>query len=169
MTNPLDEEITAFQTTLEAFKVVRRILDRRTDPVSNTRFYGLTDTEGHQLLEQAEEQLSKLVAFSLFAVFERTLREHLSNSLVAVSTSTTVPPELANSLHGFLQSGTDNWRIDDVIGMFQPPVSPVDVANVKGIRTYRHHVAHGAAPPVAIPPQTVYAQLTDFLTGARLV
>lgn len=169
MTNPLDEHIEAFQTAMNAIKMVRRVLDQRPDPVSNTRFYGLTPQEGHEILDQAEEQLNKLVAFALFAAFERALRDHLSGSLNPISVTPTTPTELAATLHKFLQDGVDNWRIDSVIELFNPPVADQDISNAKGIRTYRHHVAHGAAPPNAIPPQTAYTQLSRFLKNAGLI
>jgi hypothetical protein len=169
MTNPLDEHIEAFQTAMNAIKIARRVLDQRLDPVSNTRFYGLTPKEGHDMLDQAEEQLNSLVAFALFAAFERTLRDHLSNSLNPIATSSTTPTELAAKLHKFLENGVDNWRIDSVIDLFYPPVVDQDINNTKNIRTYRHHVAHGASPPNAIPPQTVYAQLSSFLKNSGLV
>jgi hypothetical protein len=169
MTNPLDEHIEAFQTAMNAIKITRRVLDERPNPVSNTRFYGLTPQEGHEMLDQAEEQLNKLVAFALFAAFERTLRDHLSGSLNPIATTATTPTELAAKLHKFLEDGIDNWRIDSVIELFNPPVADQDINNTKNIRTYRHHVAHGVAPPNAIPPQTAYAQLSSFLKKAGLV
>lgn len=168
MTNPLDEHMEVFQTARDAVKLARRVLDQRSNPVANTGFYGLTPEEGHEMLDRVEEQLSKLVAFALFATFERLLRDHLSGSLGLLAASSTTPIELAAKLHQFLEGGVDYWRIDNVIELFNPPVSDQDVSNAKGIRTYRHHVAHGAAPPVAIPPQTAYAQLSDFLKSAGL-
>jgi hypothetical protein len=169
MMNPLDEHMETFQAARDAIKLARRVLDRRPSPVSNTGFYGLTPEEGHQMLDRAEEQLSELIAFALFATFERSLRDHLSSSLGPLAASLTIPGELAGRLHEFLESGVNNWRIDNVIELFNPPVSDQDVNNAKGIRTYRHHVAHGAAPPVAIPPQIAYAQLSAFLKSAGLV
>ena len=169
MTNPLSEHIEAFQTAMNAIKIARRVLDQRPNPVSNTRFYGLTPQEGHEILDQAEEQLNTLVAFALFAAFERTLRDHLSDCLNPISATPTIPTELAAKLHNFLQNRVDNWRIDNVIELFNPPVENQDINNAKGIRTYRHHVAHGATPPNAIPPQTVYTQLSGFLKNAGFV
>lgn len=169
MTNPLDEHIEAFRIAMDAIKVARRVLDRRPNPVSNTRLYGLTQEAGHAMLDQAEEQLGKLVAFALFAAFERTLRDHLSSSLNPISASTTTPAQLAAKLHQFLNDGVDRWRIDNVIELFNPPAAEQDVSNAKNIRAFRHHVAHGNAPPNAIPPQTAYSQLTGFLRNAGLV
>ena len=169
MTNPLDEHIEAFRIATDAIKVARRVLDQRPNLVSNTSLYGLTPEEGHAMLDQAEDQLNKLVAFALFAAFERTLRDHLSSSLNPISTSSTNPAELAAKLHEFLNDGVDRWRIDSIIELFKPPAAEQDVNNAKNIRTFRHHVAHGDAPPTAIPPQTAYSQLTGFLKNAGLV
>jgi len=168
MTNPLDEHNDTFQTARDAIKVARRVLDQRPHPVSNTGFYALTPEEGHAMLDRAEEQLSKLIAFALFATFERSLRDHLSGSLEALAKNPTIPAELAGKLHKFLEAGVDNWRIDNVMELFHPPATEQDVNNAKCIRTYRHHVAHGAAPPNAIPPQTAYVQLSSFLKNAGL-
>ena len=166
MTNPLDEHLEVFRTAMAAIKVTRRVLDKRPNPVSNTDLYGLTLQEGYEVLDQAEEQLGKLVAFALFATFERTLRDRLSESLYPISASSTIPVELAVKLHEYLKDGVDNWKIDSVIEMFQPSADPQDVSNAKGIRTFRHHIAHGATPPNAIPPQTAHIQLTRFLKNA---
>ncbi|NLN92036.1 MAG: hypothetical protein GX130_01825 [Candidatus Hydrogenedens sp.] len=131
--------------------------------------YGLPQEEGHEILDHAEKQLNKLVAFVLFAAFERTLRDHLSSSLDPISEAPTTPEELAEKLHNFLNNGVDRWAIDKVIEMFNPPATEQDVNNAMNIRTFRHHVAHGDAPPNAIPPKTAYSQLTDFLKNAGLV
>ncbi|MDQ1257190.1 MAG: hypothetical protein QG656_1792 [Candidatus Hydrogenedentes bacterium] len=169
MTNPLDEPIESFRTAADAFKVARHVLDGRPNPAADTRLDGLTQEEGHAMLDRAEEQLDKLVAFALFAAFERTLRDHLSASLTSISASSTIPEELAAKLHRFLDDGVDRWRIDDVIKLFFPPVAQQDVENAKDIRSFRNDVAHGDAPADAIPPQTAYRQLTAFLTNAGLV
>ena len=169
MKNPLDEHIEAFQTVLDAIKVVRRTLDNRKNPVSNTGFYGLTPEEGNKMLDRVEEQIKALVAFALFAAFERSLRDHLSGALQPLASSSTTPNELAPKLHEFLEGGVDYWRIDNVIDLFNPPASDQDANNAKAIRTLRRHVAHGSTPPVAIPPQTVYIQLSDFLKNSGLI
>jgi len=169
MTNPLDAHLQTFRTAKDAIKVARRVLDDRKNPISNTSFYNLTPREVHELLDDAEARIEELLAFALFAAFERLLRDHLSTSLGPVKGSSTKPGELANNLHRFLADGVDNWRIDRVIDLFQPPVTDPDIGNAKHVRTYRHHVAHGAAPPTAIPPQTVYTQLTGFLKAAEIV
>lgn len=168
MANPLDEQLQFFRSAMDAFKITRRVLDRRSNPVSNTGLYGRTQDEGHAILDQAEEQLNKLVAFALFAAFERTLRDHLTSSLSPISGSSTIPEELADKLAEFLRKNVDYWKIDDVIELFHPPAGESEVSNAKGIRTFRHHVAHGETPPNAIPPQTVYKQLTEFLMSTGL-
>jgi len=109
-----------------------------------------------------------LMAFALFATFERTLRDHLTGSLNPISASHTTPMELASKLHDFLRSGVNNWRADDIIELFNPPAADQDVNNAKNIRTFRNHVAHGSAPPNSIPPKTVHAQLSHFLKSAGL-
>ncbi len=169
MTNPLDEHMKAFHTAMAAIKVPRRVLDQRPNPVSNTGLHGLTVKEGHEMLDQAEGQLDKLVAFALFAAFERTLRDYLSDNLDPIGANATTPQELGAKLHEFLRNGVDHWRLDDVIELYAPPVPDHDVSNAKNIRTYRNRVAHGTAPPNAIPPLTAYTQLTSFLKEAGFV
>ncbi|MFH1742011.1 MAG: hypothetical protein ABIH23_23665 [bacterium] len=169
MANPLDENLAAYNTAVAAFKVVRRVLDGRRDPLSNTDFDEYSEQKSREVLDRVEEYLEKLVAFALFATFERTLRDHVNSNLTPVQNSTTVPSELAAALHKFLCNDSDHWYLDSVIEMFAPPVPDQDVANAKGIRTLRHHVAHGAAPPTSIPPRTVYRQLSDFLQNAGLI
>jgi hypothetical protein len=169
MTNPLEQHLEIYQIVKEAFKVVQRIFDQRKNPVSNTEFYGKSQDEAKEMLSRAEKQLSDLVAFALFAAFERTLRDHLSNSLGSIQSSHTTPAELSRQLHEYLIGGVDNWRVDNIIDLFSPPVQDQDINNAKNIRIFRHHVAHGATPPTSIPPQTIHKQLTEFLKNAGLV
>jgi hypothetical protein len=129
----------------------------------------LTQEEAQKKRDQAEEQINKLISFALFAAFERKLRDHLSDNMNPLSEATTIPKELALKLHEFLGEEADHWRIDYALDLFSPPVDQHDLSNAKNIRTYRHHIAHGAAPPNAIPPHTVYNQLTEFLKNAGLV
>ena len=169
MRNPLDEHIAAFRTAMDAIKIARRVLDNRKNPVANTGLYGLTQADGHAILDQAEEQLKTLAAFALFATFERTLRDHLSNSLDPLADAVTAPSELAAKLHDFVKDGVDRWRIDHVIELFGPPAEDEDVNKAKAIRDFRNRIAHGATLPNAIPPKTAYEQLTCFLRNAGLV
>jgi exonuclease VII small subunit len=167
--NPLDEHLEAYETAKNAIKVAKRVLDQRDNPLGNTTLGGIDAQQAHEMLDKAEEQLDKLVAFALFAAFERTLRDHLASALSPVGSSATAPAELAEKLQTYLEDGVDRWRVDHVIELFNPPAREQDVSNVKGIRTFRHHVAHGTSPPSAIPPNTAYAQLTTFLKNAGLV
>lgn len=115
------------------------------------------------MLDRTEEQLNKLIAFSLFAAFERTLRDHLSETLQPIQTASTIPEELAAKLHSFLERGVDRWRIADVIEMFQPPADEQDINNAKNIKEHRNRIAHGSSPPAATPPRTAHQQLSNFL------
>jgi hypothetical protein len=169
MTNPLDDSMETFEIAKSAFEVVRRVLDGVLSPESNTVFYGQTARDGYDMLDKAEKEIEKLFAFSLFATFERTLRDHLASNLSAVRSTVTIPAQLAVALHSFLYEGSRNWNLDRVTRMFSPPVNQMDLDNAKDIRAYRHHVAHGAAPPTAIPPVTAYRQLTAFLSHAGLI
>lgn len=168
MSNTLQSHLETYETVRSAIKVVRRVLDRSANPVGNTVFHGLTVDDALERLRGAEQQVEMLIAFAMFSAFERQLRDHLADAVAPVGAVDTVPPELARNLHGHVERQTETWRIDDVIEMFSPPVPEGDVGNAKGIRTYRHHVAHGAAPPQSMPPQMVYNQLAGFLRRAGL-
>jgi len=121
------------------------------------------------MLDVAEDELTKLLAFSLFATFERMLRDRLAASLTPLRASPTTPQELALALYEYLADGSDDWRLDKVIEMFAPPVADPDVGNAQNIRVFRNSVAHGSRPTASIPPQTVYSQLTAFLKNASLL
>ncbi|MCX7044975.1 MAG: hypothetical protein NTX50_05735 [Candidatus Sumerlaeota bacterium] len=169
MSNPLDDINDAFITLSSAMKVVRRVFDKRKNPVSKTAFNGKTIEEGYEMLDQAEERLKLLIAFSLFASFERTLRDHLANNLLPLQSATTTPAQLAQALYQFLVKGSDRWRMDDVEELFAPPALAQDIANAKGIRNFRQDVAHGKNPSAAVPPKTAYDQLSQFLRNAGLI
>ena len=169
MTNPLEEHLEIHRIATAAFKVVRRVLDHRTNPLSNTQFYGKSQEEVNEMLDLAEKAVSALVAFAIFAAFERTLRDHLSKNLDAFESSSTTPAELAGSLSRFLADGVDYWRVGHVIDLFSPPALDQDVRNAKTIRDYRNRVAHGKTPSTAIPPAIAHEHLSEFLRNAGLV
>lgn len=110
-----------------------------------------------------------MFSFYLFTIFEKILRDNLSDSLSCLEESTMTPEELSCQLHDFLVENTRFWHVDKVIEMYNPPVHDQDVNNAKNIRTFRHHVAHGSIPPVSLTPEIVYELLSKFLKNAGLV
>ena len=79
MANPLDPVIKWYRTTLHSIRVARRVLTKGiTGAVTNRHvFYKQPVPDCEKWLDEAKEELERLVILALTAVFERTLRDYL--------------------------------------------------------------------------------------------
>jgi len=80
--NPLDEVMDWFQTARDTIRVTERIVNQKI-PKAITRkhrFHGQSAPACQALLDSCLDKLTQHVILGLTAIFERTLREHLSKS-----------------------------------------------------------------------------------------
>ncbi len=176
--NSLDAILDAHKTARDAMKVVRRCAsvegideDR---PFRNTRFHGIAETMNFKkLLSTAENELDDLTVLSLYATFEKLIREHLSAQSLLLHAATSPDDDFGASLARIYVDWTsDSLRLDRAVGLFESAVGQELISQVGQIRTYRHWVAHGKrmeATPPSTDPQWTYDILTQFLTLAGLV
>jgi hypothetical protein len=134
-------------------------------------FLTKTQTENETALEHAQEELDRLVVLGLVAIFERTLRDHLSALPV-------VPVVTGIALHDGVRSqiirDMEFWHIERVL--LDTLFATVDTGlkgQVKQIIDFRNWVAHGHTlkqpPPTNISPAEAHKRLTDFLQQAGVM
>lgn len=172
MTNPLDAILTWYTTAKDSIRVTRRVVTKNIAGavVAKHAFYGRAAADNESALEQAQEELDRLVVLALVATFERTLRDHLA-SLSVVAAATGVP--LHDQVRDEIIKDMEFWNISSrVIELF----GTVD-ANLRGqakqIIDYRNWVAHGQTqnqpPPIVMSPPKAHQWLTEFLRQTGIV
>ena len=172
MVNPLDPIVQWHRTANDSLRVTRRVLTQKIGNAVTSRhvFSGMPLAESLARLDEAKEELERLIVLALAAVFERTLRDHLTQiPRTAISTG----DSLREAVREELVKDIEFWNISDrVLGVF-PTVDPLVRGQVKQVIQYRNWVAHGhmlaLPPPVNLLPQTAYQWLTGFLVQAGVV
>jgi hypothetical protein len=139
MSNPLDPIIAWYTTAKDSIRVTRRVIATSiAGAVTNKHvFHGKAATDNEAALDQAQEELDRLVVLGLVAIFERSLRDHLFG-LPVVAAATGVA--LHDRVRDELLKDMEFWNISSrVIELFA-----VDAAlrgQVKQIIDYRNWVA----------------------------
>ncbi|MBM4037007.1 MAG: hypothetical protein FJ290_00715 [Planctomycetes bacterium] len=175
MSSPLEPIWDAYQTTLNALKVVDRCataphIDEER-PFRNTRFHKETEERCKGLLKSAQVELDALTVLGLYAAFEARVREHLTQQGELLRTAGTPDREFGLALAEHFERYCDEeQRMDRFVELFAHAVGDTLVAQVGQIRKYRHWVAHGrrGKTPPATRPAFTYDTLTAFLKSAGL-
>ncbi|MBA4065185.1 MAG: hypothetical protein C0501_16015 [Isosphaera sp.] len=172
MTNPLDPIVTWYTTAKDSMRVTRRAVQKATPGLVAAKytFHGRDRKANESALDQALEELNRLVVLALTAVFERTLRDHLS-ALPVVRPGSGDP--LADRVRDEVLRDMEFWNISTRVVEVFTTVAPALRGEVKQVIDYRNWVAHGRTavepPPVAMTPAKAYQRLTAFLTQAKVI
>ncbi len=172
MTNPLDPIIAWYTTAKDSIRVTRRVIETGiAGAVTNKHaFHGKPQYENESALDRAQEELDRLVVLGLVAIFERSLRDHLS-ALPIIPATTGIP--LHDGVRGEIIKDMEFWNISSRVVELFATVDPALRGQVKQIIDYRNWVAHGQTQskpaPIVISPTVAHQRLTDFLTQAGVV
>jgi hypothetical protein len=162
-TKALDDVYSIYKDLSASVLITRRCIDQDVLSVTaNTRFELAKDKNR---LPNMEEQLEELVVLSLFASFERNLRD---------SIETLMRTELQNSnkvvnnlLDNFTYKSMDRWLIKELLDIFKEMVAEETLMQAKQIVNYRNWIAHGKhslkVPSRVVDADTTYKILSDFL------
>lgn len=173
MSNPLDPVLTWYTTAKDSIRVTRRVIDTGIPNAVTSKhvFHVKNQTENETALDQAQEELDRLVVLGLVAIFERSLRDHLS-ALPVIPVVTGVV--LHDCVRDQIVKDMEFWHIERIL--IDSLFTAVDSAlrgQVKQIIDYRNWVAHGHTrnqpPPLAISPVAAHQRLTDFLRQTGVV
>jgi len=167
----IDDLVSIFDdylTIQNSLKITRRSLSEKT-PLSKNRtiFDEMKYSEAEKKLKTAKKEFSNLIVLSLFAQFERQLRDEIaakSSKLLEI-----IPIELAESLNQLTQKEMERWRIEEVIDLFKFAVDGNLRGQMKQILEYRNWLAHGRnvnkLPSIRkADPQTTFDSILGFIT-----
>lgn len=175
MNGTLDGIFDAYKNAMHAMAVVRRCVERpgvdRRLAFGKTRYYGLARVEVEVMLAASESEMDDLIVLSLYAAFERRVRDHVASQSYLLR-GATIPSEVfGEELEKWFLGQYQRMRMEEVLSFYAPPVSRDLVADVGNVRAFRHWVAHGRNPnanKTSIDPAFAYRVLRQFLHEAGL-
>lgn len=173
MANPLDSVWRWYQLALDCLKVTQRtarigLQSAVTD--KHKILFPLTLDDRISEIESAKKALSRLTVVDLAAVFERTLRSHLTGAL-----SGFIPnnhPIFVAALRTQVETAAEWWKFEELIDLY-PSIDGNVRGMAKDVIKFRNWAAHGrhatAEPaPSNVTPEDAYPRLADFLTAAGI-
>ena len=172
MVNPLDPIMRWQETALDSMRVTRRVLTQKIARAVTNRHVFSRETLAESLarLDEAKEELERLIVLALTAAFERTLRDYLMQI-----PRNALPPGDAHrdAVREEIVKDIGFWNISERVLEVFPTVDPAIRGQVKQVILYRNWVAHGHTlalpPPSNVVPRDAYQRLTTFLLQAGVV
>jgi len=195
-TNPLYQIWVAYQTVEDSFKMSRRVINfaksaaERLDTLkadepettkniafiqykagknflNRIKVLNQTDTS-NSLLTQSAEEINDLFVLSLWATFERFVRDFLQEKGEKIQEI--LPLELGNFYYKHLYQEIDYWKPEDILDLLKHSLFKGDeqeIGQVKEVLKYRDWVAHGKNPqkmPLSsITPKLAYDRLYHII------
>lgn len=172
MSNPLGSVMAWYTIALDSVRVTRRVIERQIAGAVTGKhvFFAQPQADNVAKLEEASRELSRLVVLALVAIFERTLRDYLTQIPAAV-----LPAGDAHrdAVRAELVKDIEFWNLSSRVLEVFPAVDANLRGQVKQAIDYRNWVAHGhslgKAPPSNVLPEDAHQRLTDFLTQAGVI
>jgi hypothetical protein len=177
--NPLDPILVWWTTAKDALRVTSRVLRKRTEGATPPGlikdayvFFDMQEDQGLDRIDAAKRELDGLVVLALVATFERSLREHVLDTVRG-----RFPPGnvFLDSVRGQIENDVEFWHFSvELIEAFAS-VAQATRDGAKQLVKFRDwvaHARHAAAPPdpppVSAEPQMAYRRLTQFLMEAGI-
>jgi hypothetical protein len=153
-------------------RVTRRVVTQGINGAITDKhvFFFHSPEECESLLDAGDDELRRVVVMALVAIFERTLRDHLTEIPKAA-----IPPgdPHRDAVRVQLIADIEFWNISSRVLDVFPAVAAEVRGEVKQIIEYRNWVAHGHTvaklAPSNIIPTSAYDRLTKFLDQAGLL
>jgi hypothetical protein len=148
----------------DCFRIAQRAIANRPLHLERTVFRGMRRASVETRIALTRAELDALVVVSLWAIFERHLREYLRRKGRSVRTAR--PRVVARALHHHTEREMEYWRTDDVLDIFKGMVDPTLIGIAKQIKAYRDWVAHRnprRPSPSKTDPTSAYTVLDQIL------
>ena len=169
--NPLLPIWESYQTTRAALIVAKKATQHLPSQglLDDTHLALQSSGKTRQSIQMSLKDCEELFVLSLWASFERFVRNYLQQK--SITLQTTLPPVLGYAMYAYLEKEIEFWNSDDILEQIIKEVLSVHKAlasQAKHILHYRNWVAHGKNPnvknkPSRIPPQFAYNTLKDII------
>lgn len=164
MTELLDRVWSWYESVCDSISAAAYLVENAPGRIPpSLKFADLAPEAALDTLGQTQKEIEDHAVLALFAVFERSILDHL------VSTARNVEGRLASALERRMVSeglkDLDRWRLGDVLDVYKVRIDSRLVGDVKQVKRYRDWVAHGRRSPVPtqMNPKTAYDRLSEFV------
>jgi hypothetical protein len=169
--NPLPPIKLAYETAQDSFRIARRAL--KTQHPSRQRLLQRTvlDTqtlsEAERLINQNIQEAKGLYVLTLWATFERFLRDYLQHKGAILQQL--APPDLAQVMYRHFEEEVEFWRPDEILDFLRESLLkpyPHLAGEAKIIYNYRNWIAHGKNPRKNVQsvfPESAYTTLESIV------
>jgi hypothetical protein len=172
MANPLDPVMSWYEAALDSIRVTQRVLNQNIAGAVTHRhiFYGQPPADCVARLDAAKDELARVAVVALTAIFERTLRDYLTQ----LPRSAWPPGDPhRDAVREGLVRDIEYWNISDRVLEVFPVVASQARGLVKQIIEYRNWVAHGHTltkpAPTNVTPDQAHKRLSDFLIQSGVI
>ncbi len=149
--NPLPSIRLAYETAQESFRVARRAIKTQQPAIrqrllQRTGLETQTLNEAEYLIIQNIQEAKGLYVFTLWAAFERFLRDYLQYKYKMAILQQMTPPDFAKVMYSHVNKEIEFWRPEDLLDALQKSLlktEPQLASNAKAIYSYRNWIAHG--------------------------
>jgi hypothetical protein len=152
----------------DAFKVVQKSDDR---VLSKTKYYGLTQEEKREENKKVLEHSEELIILSLFAIFERKIRNILLENVSNLDFSNS--NEFKDRFSSIIKDKVEFLEIYKLLKMFDF-LSEIEHSRIKQIAEYRNWIAHGKnqnklPSNTSLIPKLVFEELDMYILNLEKV
>lgn len=152
----------------DAFKVVQKSDDK---VLSKTKYYGLTQEEKKEENKKALEHSEELIVLSLFALFERKIRDVLLENVSALDISNST--EFQDRFSSIIKDKVEFLEIYKLLKMFDF-LPEIEHSRIKQIAEYRNWIAHGKnqnklPSNTSLVPKLVFEELSQYILNLEKV
>jgi len=163
---------TSYLFLKDSLRITGRIFDRQLQGIQSRTIFETMPYDGfkesHSL---ALSELDNLAVLSLFAAFERSLRDIFSEKLEVLRTIW--PKELGAGIYRLSSAEIERWRIAEIFSLFGFAAGKESIDKLKQVVKYRNWIAHGKnqnkKPPASIDPKTAYDAIHFFMSSIEKI
>lgn len=163
----LDDIFQNYSILKDSSKITKRSITKQIQEIHNKTVFSLMETcKAEKIIDDAVESLDDLMVLSLFAAFERELREYISENIESIKEKVSSPLSCI-ILDYAIENEIEKWRTADIIDLFKYCIHINTIGKCKQILDYRNWIAHGKnknkLPAAQTDPKITYNTLKDFI------
>jgi hypothetical protein len=174
MSGPLDPVVEWYEMARDSLRVALRVVERAIPKAISQKhvLHGLALSEATSRIRKARQELDNMALVALVAVFERVLREYLTDHVVP---HLRAADSFDQGVRDQVTEDIEFWNVSACVidKLFKHRVAGNLCGMIKQILDYRNQVAQGRVqgtpPPGYAGPATAYKRLHAFLRDGGVI